>query len=62
MVQLSVMQRHSSHHWLNVDDIYRENVAVGSKKHQSCRWPWLVLSWREKSRRSVRQATVVVGP
>jgi len=64
------MQRHGSHHSLNVDDIYRENrktnitlhVAVGCEKHLSCRWPWLVLSWREKSRHYVRRVTVIVGP
>jgi len=70
MLPLSTIQRHDSHHSLNVHDIYRENiktnitlhVAGGCEKHWSRRWYWLVLSWREKSRRGVRRETVVVGP
>jgi len=39
------------------------HVAGRCEKHRSYRWPWFVLlSWREKSRRGVWRVSVVVGP
>jgi len=66
MLLLSVIRHHGSYYSLNVQGERNDKhyIARGGRceKHQSYRWPWIViLSWSlEKSRCDVWWATVVV--